>query len=128
MVFDLLPRLQSPKLAEPSWRRVALDHGLFRDLDQALNWEHDTVFILDLTRTDTDCISSEDIAKFRNLRELVLRHTKVQTLPDAVFHLKNLNRIDIRDTPIPPAETERIRSQLPARVKLVANRPRRTPT
>ncbi len=128
MTFDTIPILGSPGLVDPSWRKDAIDHGLFRNLDQALNWEHDAVFILDLTSTDTDCIFGEDIAKFRNLRELVLRHTKVQTLPDAVFHLKNLNRIDIRDTPIPPAEIERIRSQLPARVKLVANRPRRTIT
>ncbi len=121
MTFDTIPVLDSPDLVDPPSRKDALDRGLFRDIYEALDWDQDIVYILDLSGTDTDELYAEDLANFRNLTALILYDTPIQTLPDTIFQLRNLDRIDIRGTRIPPAEVERIRAGLPRWVTLLTD-------
>ena len=122
MTLDDYPMVPDPPLADAKWREEATETGLFRTLDQALGWDHDIVYILDLSNTDTTELLAEDLANFRNLRELRLRGTKVQSLPGVVFDLRNLTRLDLRDTPVPPEELARLRARLRSSVKVQTTR------
>jgi len=111
-----------PRGPEPKWRKLALDRGQLHDLERALAWEHDVVYILDLARQDMDQLRDEDLACFRNLNQLILRGTRLTRVPDAVFGLPNLRRLDLRDTPIPAEEIGRIRVRLGKGVRLQVSR------
>jgi hypothetical protein len=98
---------------DPKWYTEALDKGKFTDLDQALGWEQDIVYALHLVEKDLGgTLRDEDVACFPNLNELVLRGTPLARVPDAVFGLRNLRRLDLRDTGLSEDEVARVRSRL----------------
>ncbi len=120
----LPPSPPEPKPADPKWYTDALDKGKFTDLDRALAWEQDIVYLLHLVKQDLGgTLSDDDIACFPNLNELVLRGTPIDRVPDAVFGLRNLRRLDLRDTGLPADEIARVRSRLRKGVKLQVSKP-----
>jgi hypothetical protein len=85
-----------------------VERGLFHHIEDALNWDHDIVYTLDLSGRKVSRLYGEDLAKFRNLNHLILRNTPITSVPDEVVGLPNLRTIDLTGTPNAEAEFHRL--------------------